>query len=193
MDRRPSSRPLAAIAAPIVVVAAGVLAWSVGTTASGRVSASTDNRSSLFTSAVVDLEVATGQATQLLFDVDGLYPGRVETSCVEVTYTGSLDADVRLHGRATGGTGLDDYLATTIELGRMATGDCESFVADEALFDERLSGLTARHGSYEQGIRLAAAMTPGEQLALRASVSVLDDDAAQGLGSEFWVIVEARP
>jgi predicted ribosomally synthesized peptide with SipW-like signal peptide len=43
-------------------------------------------------------------------------PGATDTGCIKVTYTGSLDSNVRLYG-ATTRTGLDQYLDLTVTRG----------------------------------------------------------------------------
>ena len=48
-------------------------------------------------------------------------PGDTDTSCITVTYTGSLASSVRLHG-ATGGSGLADNLDLIVTRGSGAGG-----------------------------------------------------------------------
>ena len=58
-------------------------------------------------------------------------PGDSDTSCIRVSYTGSLASTVRLYGTTTG-TGLDPYLNLTVTRGALSTAfdDCTGFVAD---------------------------------------------------------------
>jgi hypothetical protein len=57
-------------------------------------------------------------------------PGTADTSCINVTYSGSLDAEVRLYGAASGP--LAPYLTLTITRGTDASAfdTCGAFVAD---------------------------------------------------------------
>ena len=126
----------------------------------------------------------------LLFDDDGLYPGRTVTGCVLVSYDGSLPASVRLHGRRTSGTGLDDY----VDL-RVSTGDnCDEAAPDaDVVFDGRLSSLWAAHGAYDRGVDIITSARPGDRVAIWASAEVVSDNRAQGLATTFTLTVEARP
>lgn len=63
-------------------------------------------------------------------------PGGSDTSCIEVTYTGTLPANVRMYG-TTGGSGLDTYLNLTVTRGSGAAGfdDCSGFTPDATDYD----------------------------------------------------------
>src|SRR3954467_796262 len=51
------------------------------------------------------------RSASALFNVTGLAPGATQTGCVNVTYTGSLDAQVRLYANVAGA--LAPYLTVT--------------------------------------------------------------------------------
>jgi hypothetical protein len=70
-------------------------------------------------------------AASASFTLTDLAPGDSDTSCLQVTYTGSLPALVRLYGTTTG-TGLDAYLNLEVTRGTGAGtfDDCTGFVAD---------------------------------------------------------------
>lgn len=194
----PSLRVVAlAFVSMLVIAAAGVLAWSGITTASGRISASTSNSSSLITAASVDLVVNGGgevASTGLLIDADGLYPGLRLERCFDVTLAGNAtDVQIRLFGQPGGGTGLEAFIDTTIEIGSGVDHSCSDFAGNTVVFNDTLLGLWNRHGSFESGLPLATAASDGESTWVRVAVEVIDDNRAQDLTTAFWLTIEARP
>jgi hypothetical protein len=211
-DSRPTSFPGRARVGSVALgvgtaVAAGavlVLVYAGVTTASARIAGNTDNRASLLAAAAVALEAdptASGQAsTDLLVDADGLYPGLVVERCLPVRYTGSLSlvavvlsARVR-GGTGPGGTGLERYLDTTIEVGQGQQADCGDFspAGTGPTFTGTLGSLAAQHPSYEQGLTLFQAST-GEPVTVRFRFEVLADNAAQGRSTDLTFRFEVRP
>jgi hypothetical protein len=61
-------------------------------------------------------------------------PGDSVTGCIQVTYSGSAPAKVRLFGATAGGTGLADHLDLTVTRGTVAAGagfgSCTTFTPD---------------------------------------------------------------
>jgi len=176
--------------AAVVVIAAGIVAWSTFTTSTARVSATTD-ADSLFEAGTLTLD-RPDDSVSLLLNADGLYPGLEATGCVELAYDGSIPASIRLHGAPAGGTGLEEYVDIVLEQSRPG-GSCPSFGPADPVFDGRLAGLWRRHPSYGRGFVMAPDATAGTRLALRASATVIDDNDAQGLATEFVITIEVRP
>ncbi len=182
------SRILGVLGALVVLLAAGVVVWSAVTTSSARVAATTSG-DGFFAAGEVELNQPDARV-DLLFDADGLYPGREVTGCVLLAYDGSLPASVRLHGRRTSGTGLDEYVDLQVTLG----DDCEGEAPDSTpIFDGRLSSLWTSHGAYDRGVDVLPAARPGDRVAIWATAEVADDNRAQGLTTTFTLTVEARP
>ncbi|MCB0996366.1 MAG: hypothetical protein KDB21_14820 [Acidimicrobiales bacterium] len=178
-------------AAVVVLVALAALGWSALSTTSARVSATTENAGNVFRSGTID--VSTSAPQPYLFDATGLYPGEVVQTCVEVAYTGSVGADVRLYGAVTGGSGLERFAILRLELGANSGPDCEGFDADSVLWDGTLAQLVADHPNYPSALVLIPESVSGDTVWLRASATIADDDDAQGRDTEFWLVLEARP
>ena len=176
------------LAAIAVLGSAVVLVWGAVSTSSARVAATTSG-DSFFAAGEVALSQPDARV-DLLFDDDGLYPGRTVTGCVEVRYDGSVPASIRLHGRRTSGTGLDDYIDLRITL---ADGCDVDPVVEPPVFDGRLAGLWSSHGAYDRGLVVIPSARPGDVIAIHASAAVVDDNRAQGLSTTFTLTVEARP
>ena len=194
-DSTPSGlvRGLKAAAAVVVVVSIAVFVWSAVATSTARVTATTSG-SSFFAAGTIDL-VRPDTAVELLFDADGLYPGRTTSGCVEIEYRGSIPASVRLHADRVGGTGLDSFIdlrISDITVSGCAAGTGEH-QSDRRVFDGRLDRLWRVHPTYRDALVLREEMMPGDRIALFATAGVVDDNAAQGLTTEFTITVEARP
>jgi hypothetical protein len=132
-----------------------------------------------------------------MLDLSNALPGQSDTSCIKVTYSGSLDAEVHLYGTVSGA--LAPYLDLTVTRGSdsSAFGTCGSFVADPGggvLYSGPLSGFPANWGS---GIVDNLAGTPevwqaSEAHAYRFVVTLADNAAAQGQSADATFTWEAR-
>ena len=187
----PLGRGLKAAAAVIVVISIAVFVWNAVATSTARVTATTSGNS-FFSAGTIDL-VQPDTAVELLFDADGLYPGRTTSGCVEIEYRGSIPASVRLHADRVGGTGLESFI--DLRIIDITPAGCAAADADSGrpVYDGRLDRLWRVHPNYRTALVLREAMQPGDRIALFATASVVDDNAAQGLTTEFTITVEARP
>jgi hypothetical protein len=222
----------------LVVGAAFVLLWSVATTSTARLTASTSGSGS-FSAGTVELEQPE-TSVALLFDADGLYPGRQVSSCVSIAYEGSVPADIRLHASWSGGTGLEEHVE--LRLTQSSSGTCDE-AGDEAnsaespstdqvpdeltavdpipfeltavdpapeglapddpapegtaaaapVYTGLLGELWRAHPDYDNGLVLVERAEQGDRLLLDAVVEMVGGDEAQGLTTEFAIIIEARP
>lgn len=78
-----------------------------------------------------------------LFTVPALGPGQQFVRCIQLTYRGTGDAQLRLTG-VVGGTGLGDKLRLTVERGYGGGyGSCDGF-RGAAIYDGTLAGLPGR-------------------------------------------------
>lgn len=167
----------------LVGIVAGVGTWSAFT-------ATTANAGNSFTSGSViltddDLGVA-------MLSLTNAKPGDTDTSCINVTYAGTLPATVRLYG-TTGGTGLDPYLNVTVTRGTIALpafDTCAAFVADLTNYTGAGAGviysgtLTSFPDTYNAGLVDPTSGTPEswtnpESHAYKFTITVADDDLAQ--------------
>jgi predicted ribosomally synthesized peptide with SipW-like signal peptide len=144
-----------------------------------------------------DLDVA-------MLSLSNAQPGATDTSCILVTYSGSLSSTVRLYGAIAGA--LASYLTLTVTRGDDPTpvfDDCNGFVADSTDYVGAGAGvvyqgsLSAFPASYAAGLvdPLAASpetWTTGETHTYRFVVSLADDNGAQGLSATAAFTWEAR-
>jgi hypothetical protein len=133
--RRIGWRLTASISVLIVLGSLGLAGtWSAfsGTTA---------NSGNTFAAGTVVLSDDDGGAA--MFTLPTLKPGATATRCIDVAYTGSLPAQVRLRAASTG-TGLDSALDLVVNRGTFATppggGSCAGFTADSTNYLGRGTG-----------------------------------------------------
>ena len=177
----------ATVLGALVVVVAGAVR-----TSSARVSATTSARGSL-AAGTVELG-RPDEPAGLLFDADGLYPGRVIEGCTVVEYGGSVPVELRLSvlGRERGA--LDPFVDVRLESER--GGSCDDDGAGrvpDARFDGSLARLRASHRDFASGLTLASGLRTSERVAVRTWTAVVDDDRAGGLSTEVTFSFEARP
>jgi hypothetical protein len=116
------------VTAALALVATS-LVWSGGTfSAFNRTSAMPSNS---VTAGTVD--VTDNDSGGAAFTLASAAPGSTTTGCVNVTYSGTAAATVRLYG-TIGGTGLAPYLNLTVTRGTFSgtptAGSCTGFSAD---------------------------------------------------------------
>lgn len=132
-------------------------------------------------------------------------PGDSATSCINVTYGGSLPAQVSLHRSALTGTGLGPYMNVTITRGTNGNGGfdtCTGFVADTTdhigagpgvIFNGTLATMpTTFSGGLEPTPASPATWESGTTRAYRFVVTLQNDPAAQGLDAGATFTWEAR-
>ena len=176
------------VAGFVVFSAALILVIGGLRTSLAEVTASTSS-TGLFSAGSIELE-QVGDAVELLFDEDLLYPGVSTSACVEVVYRGSVPAEVRVYAQPMGGTGLDQYIQFDVWTGDR--GCPGSGPVDEPLFGETLRDFWQRHGEYGTGIVLGE-LEQDQRLTLMARAELGNDPAAAGLYTDFSIVVEARP
>jgi predicted ribosomally synthesized peptide with SipW-like signal peptide len=167
-------------------------------------SATTDNTGNSFATGTVVLSDNDGGSAPML-TLSAARPGDSDTSCITVTYSGTLASSVRLYG-TTGGSGLDPYLNLTVTRGSGATGgfdSCTGFTADATNYIGAGSGvvyagtLQGYPDSYAAGLVDPTSGSPevwtsGEAHQYRFVISVQDNNAAQGKDATQTFTWEAR-
>ena len=165
-------------AAVLAVVASSLMAFQ----ATGAVfAATTENAGNAFTAGSVTIsDNDTGTA---MFNLTNMKPNDNAVGCIEVTYSGTLNPQVRAYGASTAGDGLEDYLDLTIERG---DGTCAAFGTPTAVWTNGTDG--------DLGIFLGAATNyatgvdtwqptggaPDDTVPYRFTVDLQDNTLAQG-------------
>lgn len=166
----------------LAIGAAGALA---GFGTFSAFSSSTENPGNKIDSGTVAL--SDNDSGSALYSVTGAKAGTSVDRCITVTYSGDLDADVKLYLPDAVGA-LAQYVDMTVTPGTDATpsfGDCTGFVADGApLFTGTLQGFRTAHSGWANGLVDNPGATSkwgqGDTVTYRVQLTVQDDNNAQG-------------
>ena len=180
-------------AAMFWVLAATVLLTTafIVTASLAAFSDTTDNSGNNWSAGTVIL--TDDDAGSAMFIVSDMAPLATVTECIVVTYSGSLlPADVNLYG-VSGGTGLDAYLDVTVEEGSGGIfGNCAGFTPTSTIFTGTLTSFAATHTNFATG---AGAWNPAanpESRTYQFTVTLQDNNAAQGLNATATFTWEAQ-
>ena len=204
--RKPAGRPhgkdglvnrlgLTTLIVAMLTIVVGAGTWSA-------FSSTTSNPGNSFDVGTVTL--TDNDSGNAMLSLSNAKPGDSDTSCITVSYSGTLDASVRLYG-TTAGTGLAQYLDLTVTRGSGAAGfdSCTGFTADATNYVGAGSGvvysgtLDGFPDAYAGAIVDPTSGTPetwttSENHQYRFQVTVQDASAAQGLTATQVFTWEAR-
>ncbi|HEX2085139.1 MAG TPA: SipW-dependent-type signal peptide-containing protein [Solirubrobacteraceae bacterium] len=166
----------------LAIGAAGALA---GFGTFSAFSSSTENPGNKIEAGTVVL--ADNDSGSALYDVSGAVAGTTVDRCITVTYSGDLDADVKLYLPDAVGP-LAPYVDMTVTPGTDASpsfGDCTGFVADGApLFTGTLQSFRAAHSGWANGLvdnpGSGTEWSQGSSVTYRVQLTLQDDNSAQG-------------
>jgi predicted ribosomally synthesized peptide with SipW-like signal peptide len=186
----------------IALVLIGVVA---GTLTSAAFSDTSDNSGNAFQAGSV--AITDNDSGDLMMSMSNAKPGASSSSCINVTYGGSLNAGVRLYGTTTG-TGLDQYLTLTVTRGSFgssvpAFATCTGFSPDPVdylgagngvVYNGTLQGFADgfASGTVDPIAGSAETWSTGESHAYRFVVSLQDNSGAEGLTAQQTFTWEAR-
>jgi predicted ribosomally synthesized peptide with SipW-like signal peptide len=187
---------ITAVVLGLVGVVGGLGTWSA-------FSDTTSNDGNSFQSGSVTIEDDDSESA--MFSLTGMKPNDPAVSrCIDVTYTGSLDATVRMYG-TTGGTGLAQYLNVKVTRGEKAAAfsGCGDFTADTTdyigqgagvVYSGTLDGFADNYagGTVDPVTGSPETWTTGEDHAYRFEVSLVDDNNAQAKTATQTFTWEAR-
>ena len=147
----PANRTKSLLRSLLAIGAAGAVA-AFGTFSA--FSSSTTNPGNKIETGTVTL--ADNDSGSALYSVTGAEAGTSVDECITVTYSGDLDADVKLYLPDAVGA-LAQYVDMTVTAGTDASpsfGDCTGFVADGApIFDSQtLQDFRTAHSSWANGL-----------------------------------------
>jgi Camelysin metallo-endopeptidase len=135
----------------IVGVAGSVAAFGVFS----AFSSTSSNPGNEFQAGTVN--IGDNDSGTAIYNSQNAAPGESVTKCIKVTYSGSLDADVKLYVADTVGS-LAQYVDLTIQPGNFpgappAANACTGFTADgAAIFNNTLQNFRTNHNSWATGL-----------------------------------------
>jgi hypothetical protein len=178
-------------------VVLGVVACIAGAGVFSAFSSQTDNPGNNVTSGTVVL--SDNDAGSALYTLTNAKPGDSQSSCVKVTYSGSLDASVKVYTPSTVGA-LASSVNLKIEPGTQATSSfpsCAGFAPDAgaALYEGTLASFAGEHGSFANGIAdspgtVATKWSTGDSVVYRVTATLAANapDSAQGQSTGAHII-----
>ena len=189
--RRTRRMAAAALVFGLIAAPAAQSTWSAF---SSRVS----HNNNTFTAGTVVLTDNTTDGSTIL-TASNMKPGDTVQACLALTYSGSLQADVKSYV-AISGTGLDQYLTYTVTEGTFsatqASGStaCTNFSALSSNATWGTGNLSAYPTTYAAGLQSAnnTLWSPNTTRAIRIDLVLQDVNAAQGKNTTANVYFEAR-
>jgi hypothetical protein len=184
-----------AVAASILIV--GVVGVTAGAGTFAALSGTAGNNGNAFAAGTVVL--ADNDAGSSMWSVANRVPGDSVTTCIRLTYTGTLNADVRLYSPTAVGT-VDQYLSLSVDKGSMPAGtsfpNCTGFSSESTIYSGTVQGFKSSNNSYATGIGanpgVQTRWNQGDTLVYRFTVTLQDNTGAQGLTSTTSLTWEAR-
>lgn len=136
------------------LVVLGVLGSIAAAGVFSAFSSQTDNPGNSVTAGTVVL--ADNDTGSALYSLTAAKPGESQASCIKVTYSGSLDASVRIYTPSAIGA-LGPNVNLKIEPGTQASStfpSCTDFTPDAggAVFEGTLTAFATAHNSFADGI-----------------------------------------
>jgi predicted ribosomally synthesized peptide with SipW-like signal peptide len=182
-------------------VLGGLLAVA-GTATFSAFSSQTSNSGNSFAAGTVHL--TDNDAGTAMLALTNAQPGATDTSCIVLTYSGTLDSTVRLYGAVAGALG--PYLTLTVTRGTDSSpsfDSCTNFTADATDYIGSGNGvvyqglLSAFPSTYAAGLVDPTSGSPEtwtspEAHSYRFVVTLANDNAAQGLSTTAAFTWEAR-
>jgi predicted ribosomally synthesized peptide with SipW-like signal peptide len=133
----------------------GIVACIAGAGVFSAFSSKTENSGNIITTGTVALE--DNDAGAALYSLTAAKPGESKTSCIKVTYKGSLASTVKLFTESTIGP-LGPYVNLKVEAGTQTTPafpSCEGFApygTGGTLYEGTLAAFATEKNSYANGI-----------------------------------------
>ena len=170
----------------LTLLVLGVIGTLVAYSAFSAFSSTTSNSGNSFAAGTVN--IGDNDAGAAMYSVSNREPGDIVEKCIKVTYTGTLDADVKLYTASSIGS-LGPYVNLTITPGTQAVStfpDCTGFVADGGnLFNGTLSSFAAAHSSFANGLvdnpgGVATKWVTNDAVVYKFTLTLADDNSANG-------------
>ena len=167
------------------LVVVGVVGAVATTGAFSAFSSQTDNPNNQITAGTVSIQ--DNDAGGALYSVPAAKPNDPKENCIEVKYTGSLAADVKMY-RAPGALGgLGTYANIKVEYGTQASPSfpsCTGFNSVGTLYDGDLPGFATTYaGGYVATPGVDGDWDLNETLVYKVTVSIDNDSNAEGLST----------
>jgi predicted ribosomally synthesized peptide with SipW-like signal peptide len=170
----------------LTLIVVGVVSALAGIGTFSAFSSTTSNNNNQFASGTVVL--TDNDAGAAMYSVSNKKPGDSVQSCITLTYTGTLAADVKLYTTSSIGA-LGQYLDMTVDVGsgNPTFPGCSGFTFGSNIWTGTLQAFAAAHNAYANGIvAYPGAQTQWNQndtLVYRFTLTLQNNNNAQGLST----------
>ncbi len=197
MHATTTTSPATRLALVTAVVASLLfVTFLVVSTSRAAFTATTDNTTNNVASG--DVVLNDDDAGVALFTSPVMAPTESVVECIEVTYDGTIlpASPIRLYNSgALGGTGLEQYLDVTIEVGTGGLfGNCGAFVPSSTITPVgTLQAFSTTNTAWATGLNTTwTPVAQGETQTFRFTLTLQDNNLAQGLDVDFGFAWEAQ-
>ena len=181
LEGRSRKMLVTALVVGLVATLAAVGTWSA-------FSSQTSNGGKSFAAGTVYL--SDNDAGSAMYSVTNRKPGQQVEQCIKVTYTGSLDATVKLYTTSSIGS-LGSYIDLTVEKGTSSGSPtfpaCGTFTSESTIYTGTLGGFASAKNSYANGVAAnpgsATKWVANDELVYRFTLTLQDDNSANGANS----------
>lgn len=141
-----------------------------------------------WTAAQVSLSDDDGAGQVAFSSPTAMVPGDSDQACITVTYTGDVNAEVRLYGATSAPSGLEQYLDLVIEEVTIGAGSCTTpATVDRTVYPATgvatAGSFVAAHTAWADAAATswtaASPAAPNAAKVFRITVTLQDDNAAQ--------------
>ena len=171
----------------LAIGAAGALAAFGTMSAFSSTTSSQDNEINTGT-----VEIGDNDGDQVMYAVSNAKPNQTITRCIRVTYTGTLDSDVKLFTPSTIDA-LGPHVNLKIEPGTQSAATFPNCAGDftpeagGAIYNASLSSFASAHNAWSNGLvdnpGAGTKWALNDSVVYRFTLTVADDPAAEGLGT----------
>ena len=135
----------------LTLLLVGVVGATAGLGTFSAFSSTTDNTGNTFSAGTVT--IADNDAGSALYNVSNAKPGTSSASCILLTYSGTLDADVKLYTTSSVNA-FASNVDLTIEKGTGSGSfpSCAGFTSQSTVYSGTLANFASTKNSYANGI-----------------------------------------
>ena len=168
----------------ITLVVVGLVGTVAGWASFSAFSSTTSNAGNSFAAGTVN--IGDNDAGSAMYTVSNQKPNDTLTQCIKVTYTGSLDASVKIYASAVDTVGTYISLTVTPGTGSPTFPGCTGFTADAggAIYTGTLKGFADTYSSYATGLAdnpgSATKWVTNDAVVYQFTLTLQDNNAANG-------------
>lgn len=162
----------------LTLLIVGVVGSIAGIGTFSAFSSTTSNSGNTFAAGTV--YIVDNDSGSAMFNVSNAKPATAYTSCIKVTYLGTLDASVKLYGAGFGGA-LAPYLTVKVEEGSGLTSfgsSCSGFTPSGTLFNN--VPMSSFPTTYAGGSATGGTWSTNSVVDYRFTITLADDSNANG-------------